>query len=85
MGDGYEQGTIPAGGLVATETGEWMNRAFFIILVAVALVALGYIVVLRSMGFAPGYVWLAIAVALLMGTIWWARRRTECKMASCRP
>lgn len=62
-----------------------MNRAFFIILVPVVLVAIGYIAVLRSMGFAPGYARLAVAVALLVGAIWWAGRKTAGKADSSRP
>jgi hypothetical protein len=62
-----------------------MNRAFFIILVPVGLVAIGYIVVLRSIGIAPGYARLAVAVTLLIGAIWWASRRTARKAGSSRP
>ncbi len=62
-----------------------MNRAFFIILIPVLLVAIGYIVVLRSMGFAPGYGRLIIAATLFLGAIWWAGRRTARKADSSRP
>ena len=62
-----------------------MNRAFFIILIPVLLVALGYIVVLRSMGLAPGYTRLIIVATLFLGAFWWAGRRTARKADSNRP
>jgi uncharacterized membrane protein len=62
-----------------------MNRAFFIILIPVALVAIGYILVLRSMGFAPGYGRLAVAATLLIVAIWWAGPRTARRADSGRP
>jgi ABC-type Fe3+ transport system permease subunit len=46
-----------------------MNRAIVIILVPALLVAAGYIFVLRSLGFAPGYSRLIVPVALLLGAI----------------
>jgi len=54
-----------------------MNRSFLIIMVPVALVAMGYIVVLRFMGFAPGPARLIVAVGLFFGAIWWLGRRTS--------
>ena len=59
-----------------------MNRSFFIIMIQVVLVALGYIVVLRYMGFAPGYPRLIVAVSLFFGAIWWLGRRTSHKAES---
>lgn len=43
-------------------------------MIPVMLVALGYIVVLRYMGFAPGYPRLIVAVAVFFGAIWLGRR-----------
>jgi len=53
-----------------------MNRAFLIIMIPALLVAAGYIVVLRSMGIAPGYARLAIAIVLFFGTIYWLSRKS---------
>ena len=52
-----------------------MNRAFFIIMIPALLVAAGYVVVLRYMGFSPGYPRLVMAVALFFGAIWWLSHR----------
>jgi ABC-type spermidine/putrescine transport system permease subunit II len=52
-----------------------MNRAFFIIIIPALLVALGYIVVLRFMGIAPGYLRLVIAMVIFVGAIYWLSRR----------
>jgi hypothetical protein len=59
-----------------------MNRSFLIIMVPALLVAAGYIVVLRYMGFAPGYPRLIIAMTLFFGSIWWLSRRTAHKAKS---
>jgi hypothetical protein len=59
-----------------------MNRSFLIIMIPVMLVAVGYIVVLRYMGFAPGYPRLIVAVAAFFGAIWWLGRRTARKSES---
>ena len=53
-----------------------MNRAFLIIMIPALLVAAGYIIVLRSMGIAPGYPRLAIAMVLFFGTIYWLSHRS---------
>lgn len=53
-------------------------------MVPVLLVALGYIVVFRSMGLAPGYPRLIIAVTLFFGAIWWLGRKTARKAGSSR-
>jgi uncharacterized membrane protein len=51
-----------------------MNRALLIILIPALLVAAGYIVVLRTMGIAPGYPRLAVAMTVFLGAIWWLSR-----------
>ena len=84
MGNGYKPGAVPAGGLAVWETGEPMNRSFFIIMIPALLVAAGYIVVLRYMGIAPGYPRLIIAMILFFGTIYWLSRRTGRKVNSNR-
>ena len=56
-----------------------MNRAFFIIMIPALLVAAGYVVVLRYMGFSPGYARLIITMALFFGAIYWLSRRTRNK------
>lgn len=56
-----------------------MNRSFYIILIPALLVAGGYIVVLRAMGFAPGYPRLIVAMALFFGAIYWLARRAARK------
>jgi ABC-type spermidine/putrescine transport system permease subunit II len=53
-----------------------MNRAIYIVMIPVLLVALGYILVFRSVGLAPGYARLIIAVTLFFLAIWWLARRT---------
>jgi hypothetical protein len=61
-----------------------MNRAFFIIMIPALLVAAGYIVVLRYMGFAPGYPRLIIAMTLFFGAIYWLSRRSARKASPDR-
>jgi hypothetical protein len=61
-----------------------MNRSFYIIMVPVLLVALGYILVFRDMGIAPGYPRLIVAMAVFFGAIWWLGRKTGRKAASDR-
>ena len=53
-----------------------MNRAFLIIMIPALLVAAGYIIVLRSMGIAPGYPRLVIAAVLFFGAIYWLSRKS---------
>jgi hypothetical protein len=48
------------------------------------LVAAGYIVVLRTMGIAPGYPRLIAAMALFFGMIYWLARRSGSKANSSR-
>jgi len=59
-----------------------MNRSIWIILVPALLVALGYIIVLRMMGFAPGYPRLIVAMVLFFGGIYWLSRRSGKKANS---
>jgi hypothetical protein len=62
-----------------------MNKSFFIIMVPALLVAAGYIVVLRYMGYAPGYPRLIITMALFFGAIYWLSRRNARKADANRP
>ncbi len=61
-----------------------MNRALFIIMIPVLLVAAGYTVVLRTMGLAPGYPRLVVATALFFGMIYCLARRSGRKVNSSR-
>jgi len=56
-----------------------MNKAIFIVLIPALLVAIGYIVVLRLMGFPPGYPRLIGAMVLFFGGIYWLSRRNAKK------
>jgi uncharacterized membrane protein len=58
-----------------------MNRALIIILIPALLVAAGYVIVLRVMGFAPGYPRLIVVLALFFGTLYWLSRRSARKAA----
>jgi hypothetical protein len=59
-----------------------MNRSILIIMVPALLVAAGYIVVLKMMGFAPGYPRLVVAMILFFGGIYWLSRRSGKKADS---
>jgi hypothetical protein len=59
-----------------------MNRSILIILVPALLVAAGYVIVLRTMGFAPGYPRLAVAMILFFGGIYWLSKRSGKKANS---
>jgi len=48
-----------------------VNRAFWIVLGPTALVAIGYILVLREMGLEPPYWKLAGVVAAMALALWW--------------
>ena len=61
-----------------------MNRAFFIILIPVLLVAMGYVAVFRFMGIAPGYPRLIVVMALFSGAIYWFSRRNAGKTGVTR-
>jgi hypothetical protein len=53
-----------------------MNRSLLIILIPALLVAIGYVVVLRMMGFSPGYPRLIGSMVLFFGGIYWLSRRS---------
>jgi len=59
-----------------------VNRALWIIAVPAVLVAVGYLVVLREIGVAPGYWRLLAAAAAIACAIWWLGRRNK-KKAEC--
>jgi hypothetical protein len=61
-----------------------MNRTFFIIMIPALLVAAGYVMVLRYMGFAPGYPRLIVAMTLFFGAIYWLSRRNARKTETRR-
>ncbi len=48
-----------------------MNRALWIVLGPTAIVAVGYILVLRAIGLQPPYTKLAAVVAALALVLWW--------------
>ena len=54
-----------------------MNRSFYIIMVPVSLVALGYILVFRYLGIAPGYPRLIVAVTVFFFAIWRLGHKTR--------
>jgi hypothetical protein len=56
-----------------------MNKALYIVMLPVLLVALGYVVVLRYAGLPPGYLRLAVAVTVFFGAIYWLARRSQRK------
>jgi ABC-type glycerol-3-phosphate transport system permease component len=59
-----------------------MNRAFAVILIPALLVAIGYLVVFRSMGVSPAYWRLILPVALLGAAFAWLGWRTARKTDS---
>ena len=59
-----------------------MNRSILIILIPALIVTAGYVVVLRMMGFSPGYPRLIGAVALFFGGIYWLSKRSGKKIKS---
>lgn len=61
-----------------------MNRAFFIILIPVLLVALGYVAVFRIMGIAPGYPRLIVVMAIFLGAMYRLSRRNAGKRSASR-
>jgi uncharacterized membrane protein len=61
-----------------------MNRALVIILIPALLVAAGYVILLRVMGFAPGYPRLIVVLALFFGALHWLSRRKARKADSSR-
>ncbi len=56
-----------------------MNRSFLIILIPAVLVLTGYIIVLRIMGFSPGYFRLIVVVTGFLTALWLVRRKTAGK------
>jgi len=59
-----------------------MNRAFLIILIPAILVALGYLLVFRFLGIAPGYFRLILPLAIFLAAAYWLwpkRPRNEMK------
>lgn len=59
-----------------------MNRSILIIMVPALIVAAGYVIVLRMMGFSPGYPRLIGAMVLFFGGIYWLSRRSGKKAKS---
>ena len=59
-----------------------MNRSLLIILIPALLVAIGYVVVLQTMGVSPGYPRLVIAMVLFFGGIYWLSKRSSKKAKS---
>jgi threonine/homoserine/homoserine lactone efflux protein len=53
-----------------------MNGSILIILIPALIVAAGYVVVLRIMGFSPGYPRLIGAMVLFFGGIYWLSKRS---------
>jgi hypothetical protein len=59
-----------------------MNRSILIILIPALIVAAGYVMVLRMMGFSPGYPRLIGAMVLFFGGIYWLSKRSGKKAKS---
>ena len=59
-----------------------MNRSILIILIPALIVAAGYVIVLRFMGFSPGYPRLIGAMVLFFGAIYWLSKRSGKKAKS---
>ena len=59
-----------------------MNRSLLIILIPALIVAAGYVIVLRIMGFSPGYPRLIGAMVLFFGAIYWLSKRSGKKAKS---
>ena len=62
-----------------------MNRSILIILIPALIVAAGYVIVLRIMGFSPGYPRLIGAMVLFFGAIYWLSKRSGKKAKSSGP
>ena len=56
-----------------------MNRAYWIILTPVVLVAIGYVVVFRAMRVSSAYWILVFPAAILGGAVWWLAKKREVK------
>jgi len=59
-----------------------MNRSILIILIPALIVAAGYVIVLRIMGFSPGYPRLIGAMVLFFGAVYWLSKRSGEKAKS---
>ena len=59
-----------------------MNRSILIILIPALIVAAGYVIVLRIMGFTPGYPRLILAGVLFFGGIYWLSKRSRKRIKS---
>jgi ABC-type spermidine/putrescine transport system permease subunit II len=59
-----------------------MNRALYIVVIPVLLVALGYIFVFRYLGLAPGYPRLIVSLTVFFTAAWWLTRRAARKPKS---
>jgi len=59
-----------------------MNRSILIILIPALIVAAGYVIVLRIMGFSPGYPRLIGAMVLFFGAVYWLSKRSGKKAKS---
>jgi len=59
-----------------------MNRSIMIILIPALIVAAGYVIVLRMLGFSPGYPRLIVAMILFFGGIYWLSKRSGKKANS---
>ena len=59
-----------------------MNRSILIILIPALIVAAGYVIVLRILGFSPGYPRLIGAMVLFFGAIYWLSKRSGKKAKS---
>jgi len=62
-----------------------MNRSILIVMIPALIVAAGYVIVLRMMGFPPGYPRLIGAMVLFFGGIYWLSRRSGKKAKSSGP
>ncbi|MGA2810940.1 MAG: hypothetical protein ABSG16_06030 [Candidatus Acidiferrum sp.] len=62
-----------------------MNNSIYIVLLPSLLVAAGYVLVLRHMGYAPGYPRLMIAMSVFFGAIYWLARRAAKKAGVKQP
>ena len=59
-----------------------MNRSIYIIMVTALLVALGYILMFRHIGVAPGYLQLMTGMVVFFGVIWWLSRKAGRQVGS---
>ena len=71
--------------LEISQDAQAMNRALYIIVVPLLLVAIGYSFVFRYIGLAPGYPRLLVSLSLFFAAIWWLTRRAASKPKSGEP